>query len=70
VPAAIDTHTMTLSDVPPTTLAIDRTAPDRLRLTGQLDGHPVTMTLQRLDLDRFPLRRNRFHRVQEYPDIP
>jgi hypothetical protein len=70
VPAFIGAHTMTLSDVPPTTLTIDRTAPDRLRLSGQLDGQPVTMTLRRLDLDRLPLRRNGFHWVQQYPDIP
>jgi hypothetical protein len=70
VPAFIGAHTMTLSDVPPTTLTVDRTAPDRLRLSGQLDGRPVTMTLRRLDLDRLPLRRNGFHWVQQYPDIP
>jgi hypothetical protein len=69
--AAINAHTITLSDMgAPTTLTIDRTAPDRLRLSGQLHGQPVTMTLRRLDLDRLPLRRNRFHWVQEYPDIP
>ena len=71
VPAAIDAHTITLSDAPlPATLTIDRTAPDRLRLSGQLDGQPVTMTLRRLDLDRFPLRRHSFHWVQQYPDLP
>jgi len=70
-PAAIDTHTITLSDASlSATLTIDRTAPDRLHLSGQLDGQPVTMTLRRLDLDRFLLRRNSFHWVQEYPDNP
>ena len=52
------------------TLNIDRTAPDQLRLAGQLTGHPVTMTLRRLDLDSLPLRRNGFRWIQEYPDIP
>ncbi len=69
--AVIDAHTITLSDAPQLTkLTIDRTAPDRLNLAGQLDGHPVIMTLRRLDLDRFPLNRDRFHWIQEYPDNP
>jgi hypothetical protein len=39
VPAVIDAHTITLSDAPgPRTLSVDRTAPDRLRLFGQLAG--------------------------------
>jgi hypothetical protein len=70
-PAVIDAHRITLfAAAPPTTLTIDRTAPDRLHLSGQLDGQPVTMTLKRVDLDRFPLRRNGFHWIQEYPDNP
>ena len=71
VPAIIDAHIITLSDPPLSArLTVDRMKPDRLRLAGQLDGHPVTMTLRRLDLDQFPLRRNGFHWVQEYPDNP
>ena len=69
--AVIDSHTITVSDAPQsTTLTIERTAPDGLNLAGQLDGHPVTMSLRRLDLDRFPLNRNRFHWIQQYPDNP
>jgi hypothetical protein len=69
--AAINTHTITLSDAPvSSTLTVDRTAPDQLRLSGQLAGHPVTMTLRRLDLDSLPLHRNGFHWIQEYPDFP
>jgi hypothetical protein len=69
--AAFDTHSITLADAPmPATLTVDRTAPDQLRLSGQLHGHPVTMTLRRLDLNSFPLRRNGFHWIQEYPDNP
>jgi hypothetical protein len=69
--AVFDAHSITLSDAPvPATLTVDRTAPDQLRLSGQLHGHPVTMTLRRVDLDSLPLYRKRFHWVQEYPDIP
>jgi hypothetical protein len=69
--AAFDTRSITLADAPmPATLTVDRTAPDQLRLSGQLHGHPVTMTLRRLDLNSFPLRRNGFHWIQEYPDNP
>jgi len=67
--AHIDAHTITLSDMgAPTTLTVNRIAPDRLRLSGRLRGQAVTMTLRRLDLDH--LRRHSFHWVQEYPDIP
>ena len=41
-----------------------------LNLAGQIDGHHVTMTLRRLDLDTLPLRRSGFHWVQEFPDLP
>ena len=69
--ATLDAHTIVLADTPvPATLAVDRTAPDQLRLSGQLHGHPVAMTLRRLDLDRFLQRRNGFHWIQEYPDNP
>jgi hypothetical protein len=69
--ADINAHTITLSDMgAPTMLTIDRTTPDWLRLSGRLHGQPVTMMLRRLDLDRLPLRRNGFHWVQQYPDIP
>ena len=67
-PAVIDAHTITLpNNAPPATLAIDRIAPSRLRLSGHLGGRFVTMTLKRLDIDHLPLRRNRFHWVQNYP---
>ncbi|MFZ0714412.1 hypothetical protein [Mycobacterium sp.] len=65
--AASDAHTITLNDA---ALTVDRPASDRLNLAGQIDGHHVTMTLRRLDLDSLPLYRSRFHWVQEYPDIP
>ena len=65
--AAIDAHTITLNDA---ALTVDRPASDRLNLAGQIDGHHVTMTLRRLDLDTLPLRRSGFHWVQEFPDLP
>jgi len=69
--AVFDAHSITVADTPvPATLTVDRTAPDQLRLSGQLNGHPVAMTLRRLDLDRFLQRRNGFHWIQEYPDNP
>ncbi|WP_069161878.1 DoxX family protein [Nocardia altamirensis] len=42
-------------------------APDRLRLDGQLDGHPVTVTLEQIDLRSFPLRGTDFRWVQDEP---
>jgi hypothetical protein len=69
--ADIDAHKITLSDMgAPTTLTINRTAPDWLRLSGRLHGQPVTMTLRRMNLDHLPLRRDGFHWVQQYPDNP
>jgi hypothetical protein len=69
--AVFNAHTITVSDTPvPSTLTVDRTAPDQLRLSGQLHGHPVIVTLRRLDLDRLPLNRNHVHWIQQYPDNP
>lgn len=69
--AVIDAYTITLLDTrPPTTLTVTQPGPDQLTLSGDLDGQPVTMTLERVDLNRFPLQRNGFHWVQQYPDIP
>ncbi|MFD6156642.1 DoxX family protein [Nocardia sp. NPDC060256] len=42
-------------------------APDRLRLDGQLNGHQVTLTLEQVDLNSFPLRSTGFKWVQDYP---
>jgi hypothetical protein len=41
--------------------------PDTLVLTGELDGTPVTVSLDRMDLNSFTLRSRGFHFVQEYP---
>jgi hypothetical protein len=70
VPAVIDEQEITLFDAAlPATLTIDRSAPDRLRLSGLLDGRPVSMALQRVDLSSFILRSRGFRWVQEYPDL-
>jgi hypothetical protein len=70
VPALIDSHRITLfTESSSARLTIDHTEPDRLRLTGKLAGRPVTMTLQRLDLNSLPLRSHGFHWVQDYPDL-
>ena len=40
--------------------------PDRLVLRGKMDGHPVTITLHRVDESRFLLTNRGFHWVNEY----
>ncbi|WP_245662693.1 DoxX family protein [Nocardia vermiculata] len=45
----------------------EQQGPDRLSLTGELDGHPVTVTFHRQDPDAFPLRSTGFHWVQDEP---
>ena len=48
-------------------LRVEHPAPDRLELTGQLQGRPVSIALHEVDLSSFPLRNRGFHWVQEYP---
>ncbi|WP_328403854.1 DoxX family protein [Nocardia sp. NBC_00403] len=80
VPAAVvvDTsaHTIVLSDPPPqpggqsvpiATFTFDQPSPDRLKLAGQLAGRPVTIALEQVDLEQFPLRSRGFNWVQDYP---
>lgn len=45
----------------------DRPAPDRLELTGEVQGRPVRISLDAVDLSSFPLRNRGFHWVQDYP---
>jgi hypothetical protein len=45
----------------------ERPAPDRLELTGRLEGRPVSIALHEVDLSSFTLRNRGFHWVQEYP---
>ncbi|WP_405165847.1 DoxX family protein [Nocardia sp. NBC_01499] len=41
--------------------------PDRLRLDGQLNGHHVTLSMEQVDLNSFPLRGTGFKWVQDDP---
>ncbi|MEV4130361.1 DoxX family protein [Nocardia sp. NPDC049707] len=76
VPAVpvVDTaaHTISvsaLSAAQPTQIAdfsFEQPAPDRLLLNGQLNGRPVTIALQQVDLNSFPLRGRGFNWVQDY----
>jgi len=45
----------------------DRSAPDRLTLDGDMDGHKIHMQLALYDRNRFLLVTRGFHWVQEYP---
>jgi hypothetical protein len=47
----------------------DQPASDRLTLNGQLNGRPVTIALQQVDLNQYPLHSREFHWVQEYPNF-
>lgn len=75
VPAMVDgsAHTVTLKTEeaaePMANFTFERPAPDRLLLTGVMDGKPVTMSLSLMDADRFPLRQDGFHLVQDYPNV-
>ncbi|WP_405491841.1 DoxX family protein [Nocardia sp. NBC_00511] len=52
------------------TFTYERPAPDRLVLTGELDGHPTTVTLDQVDLSKLPLRAGRgLHFIQENPNF-
>ncbi|GAB2665914.1 hypothetical protein GCM10027088_50890 [Nocardia goodfellowii] len=66
----IATHRIELSgpsDTEPKPLALftfEHESDDRLRLTGSLNGHPVSITLDRVDLSQFPLRNYQFQWVE------
>jgi hypothetical protein len=66
VPVDVTDRTMVSPELE-ATFTYDRSGPDRLRLDGRLDGRPVTMSLQRVDLNSFTLRNRGFHWVQDYP---
>ena len=48
-------------------LKVSRPSANQLLLTGTLQGRPVQITLDQVDLDQFTLRNRGFHWVQEYP---
>ncbi|MGW6701314.1 DoxX family protein [Nocardia sp. NPDC055049] len=53
--------------VPFATFTVEHPSADTLTLRGELDGRPATVTLDRLDLERFPLRSTDFRWVQNQP---
>ncbi|WP_245713928.1 DoxX family protein [Nocardia vaccinii] len=58
------------TDITPKPLAefiFRQSGPDRLSLDGRLDGHPVTIELNRVDLNSFRLYSGGFHWVQDKP---
>ncbi|UXA20957.1 DoxX family protein [Mycobacterium sp. SMC-4] len=70
VPASHIDDTLVLSDQsgePMARFTIVRDGADRLRLTGELEGRPATIVLQRVPLDEFTLHSRGFRWVQEEP---
>ncbi|MEV6098300.1 DoxX family protein [Nocardia sp. NPDC051981] len=51
------------------TLTFQQPNPDNAVLTGELDGHQVTLTLDRVDPNRFPQRNTPFHWIQNTPNL-
>ncbi|MET8874266.1 DoxX family protein [Nocardia sp. NPDC004278] len=51
------------------TLTFQQPAPDKAVLTGELDGHQVTIALDRIDPNNFPQRSTPFHWVQNRPNL-
>ncbi|SLG96174.1 Uncharacterised protein [Mycobacteroides abscessus subsp. abscessus] len=51
------------------TLDFQQTTSETVLLTGELDGHQVTMTLDRIDPDSFPQRSTPFRWVQNRPNF-
>ncbi|MCM6774032.1 DoxX family protein [Nocardia sp. CDC159] len=47
----------------------DQPSADRLRLDGDLDGHPVVITFTRLDPDTLPQRSHPFSWVMDHPNF-
>ena len=54
---------------PSGSLVFQQPAPDEAVLTGELDGHQVTLTLDRIDPDSFPQRSAGFRWVQNRPNF-
>jgi hypothetical protein len=49
------------------TLAVTRTGPERLRLSGAINGHALTAEIRRADKDDIRLLNRGFHWVSEFP---
>jgi hypothetical protein len=65
-PAQVDSQTITLPELD-ATFGFSQPELDLLHLDGRLGDQPVTMALERVDLNSFTLRSRGFHWVQEYP---
>ncbi len=65
-PALFDDTAGTLELPGTATFTVERPTPDHLRLAGYLDGRPVAMSLQRVDLNSFTLHNRGFSWVQDY----
>jgi hypothetical protein len=69
-PATVSADTITMSEPSGTTLAdlrVSRPSTHQLQLTGTVQGCPVQIALEQLDLNQFTLRNRGFHWAQEYP---
>ncbi|MEX3650096.1 DoxX family protein, partial [Mycolicibacterium porcinum] len=69
-PVKVDGNNLTVSGPDGSalaTLTASRPTPDQLQLRGELSGRPVSIWLDRLNLNQFTLRNRGFHWVQEYP---
>ncbi|MFJ9370274.1 DoxX family protein [Nocardia sp. NPDC101769] len=51
------------------TLTFQQPEPDTAVLTGELDGHQVELTLDRIDPNSFPQRKTPFHWIQNRPNL-
>ncbi|MFC9896162.1 DoxX family protein [Nocardia sp. NPDC127579] len=65
-PGEVDPQARTITATP-VRLVFEESAPDRLIVRGEIDGHPITASLDRQDLDAFRLRGPGFHWVQNEP---
>ncbi|WP_370066760.1 DoxX family protein [Mycobacterium sp. MAA66] len=69
-PAGVSADTITMSEPGGATLAelsVSRPSAGQLQLTGTMQGRPVRIALEQVDLSQFTLRNRGFHWVQEYP---
>ncbi len=48
-------------------LTFERSAPDQLKLDGDMGGHKIHMQLKLVDTHKFQLVSRGFHWIQEYP---
>ncbi|WP_238396343.1 DoxX family protein [Mycolicibacterium sp. CBMA 234] len=69
-PAKVSADTITMSEPGGATLAelrVSRPSAHQLQLAGTVQGRPIQIALEQVDLNQFTLRNRGFHWVQEYP---